>query len=605
MKPTLAILLVGLTACATDDTFSGSLNTPSPVGVLDPSLGGPFSHAVGYVGDRHGGRIRTLDLTTGRYLADDPFASFFRGNGLATGSERELAGVAAYAPDADHAYVFAIDKRFNQLLRVPHVVGRAKDGSPEEAVATVASTDFTDADSSGDSAKLESVKLDGDTAAAETWTLTSHGAWWEVVGSRSGLQPRAYADQPFLSTGGALSFVIRGAATSGDSFAIVADNGLTETDLAGTPTELMIAPDQSSLALLVREGTVDVLRLVDPATSTLGAPITLAVDSLPNRVAWSSDSKTLWVTDRATNALWSVDVASGVATAHATPWPTQDVAVLDGDTGTTAYLVAVGGQEVWVMDADADTLLDVNPSTPAVDPMFLRSPVSGLVAVREPYPFPTDNEDLDPTGRSVAVSLASGKVVWMVERTGCLVTDGLGPRTEIVSSTNSLVDYTPDFTVSVPGTAYLDVIEDGSRHVNVNPCGGLAPAESWILRFDSVSQAWTVEGTVSGKQSAIAYEDARYVSDNAQVHFAMRAGAQPSLDGWSLSFNVLDGVLDAEGDNNEDGLRELAMDLPGRPAIFWTTVAGEPRPFVVAAAEASDVVVKIDSATGLVDSLWE
>lgn len=605
MKPTLAILLVGLSACATDDAFSGSLNTPSPVGVLDPSLGGPFTHAVGYVGDRHGGRIRTLDLTTGRYLADDPVASFFRGSGLATGSERELVGVAAYAPDADHASVFAIDKRFNQLLLVPHVVGRASDGSPEEAVATVLSKDFTDADSSGDSPTLESVKLDADTAASETWTVTSHGAWWEVVGSRSGLQPRAYADQPFLSTGGALSFVLRGAATPGDSFAIVTDTGQTETDLAGTPTELVMAPDQSSLALIVREGDLDVLRLVNPADGALGEPVLFAVDSRPNRVTWSADSKTLWVADRATNAVWSVDVGSAVATAHPTPWPTQDVAVHDGDSGTTAYVVAVGGQEVWVMDTTTDTLLDVNPSTPSVDPMSLRSPISGLAAITAPYSLPSDDEDVDRTGRTVAVSLASGKIVWMIERTGCLVTDGLGPRTEIISSTTSLADYNPDFTVSVPGTAYLDVIEDGTRHVNVNPCGGVAPAESWILRFDSVQQGWTVEGTVSGKQSAVAFEDARYVSDNAQIHFAMRAGAQPSLDGWSLSFNVLDGVLDAEGDNNEDGIRELAIDLPGRPAIFWKTVDGAARPYVVAAAEASDVVVKVDSTTGIVDSLWE
>lgn len=605
MKPSLAILALALCACASDDTFSGSLNTPSPVAVLDPALGGPFSHAVGYVGDQHGGRIRTLDLTTGRYLADDPFASFFRGNGLATGSERELAAVAGYAPDADHAWVFAIDRRFNQLVRVPHVVGRAKDGSPEEAVATVTSTDFTDADSSGDAPKLTDVKLDADTAAAETWTITSHGAWWEVVGSRSGPQPRAFADQPFLSTGGALSFVIRGAATAGDSFALVVDNGQTETDLAGTPTELGMAPDQSKLALIVRDGTQDQVHFVDPATDTLGGAVVLADDAQPTRVTWSSDSKTLWVADRASARFWSVDAATGVATAHATPWPTQDLAVLDGDTGTTAYLVAVGGQEVWVMDADTDTLLDVNPSTPSIDPMSLRSPINGLAAVTQPYSFPSDDDSVDRTGRSVAVSLASGKVVWMTERTGCLVTDGLGPRTEVVSSTTSLADYKPDFTIAVPGTAYLDVIEDGTRHVNVNPCGGIAPAESWVLRFDSVQQGWLVEGTVSGKQSAIAYEDARYVSDNAQIHFAMRAGAQPSLDGWSLSFNVLDGVLDAEGDNNEDGVRELAVDLPGRPAVFWKTVDGEARPYVVAAAEASDVVVKIDSTTGLVDSLWE
>lgn len=605
MKWHAAIAVLGLAACANDDKFSGSLNTPAPIGVLDPALGGPFTHAIGYVGDRHGGRIRTLDLTTGRYLADDPFASFFRGNGIATGSDRELVGVQPYAPDADHIDLFVIDKRFNQLVRVPHVIGRAADGSPEEPVPVVTSQEFTDVDASGDQATLVALTVDADTAATETWTLTCRGAWWDVIGSRSGEQPRAFTDQLFLSTGDALSFVIRGDATPGDTFTVVVDNGATETDLAGTPTDLAMAPDQSALALIVREGEVDVVRLIDPVTGTPGAPLTLADGALPTRLAWSSDSTTLWIADRGTPTVWSVDGATAVVTAHPTPWPTQDLAVLDGDAGTTVYLVPLGAQDVWVLDATSDALLDVNPSTPELDPMRLRAPITGLAALPREYRFPNDDPDVVLLGRSVAVSLASGKIVWMKERTGCLVTDGLGPRTEVTSSTSTLSDYKPDFAISIPGTAYLGVVEDGTRHVNVNPCGGVAPAESWILRFDAIAQGWKVEGTVSGMQQSVAYEDARYVSDEAEIHFAMRAGALPSQDGWSMTFNILDGVLDAEGDNNEDGVRELAMDLPGRPAVFWRLVDGRERPFVVAAAEASDVVVKVDSVTGIVDSLWE
>jgi len=215
-------------------------------------------------------------------------------------------------------------------------------------------------------------------------------------------------------------------------------------------------------------------------------------------------------------------------------------------------------------------------------------------------------------GRSVAVSLQAGRVQFMEEGTGCLVRDESGPRT--VAGQFGQPDYDANYS-TVTG-AYLELNETNNRHVQVNPCGGIARTETWRLRYDRVLQGWELEGSLSGVQERIAYEDERYVSDDGAFSFVIRSGASPSEDGWRLEFRVLAGVLQVDGDNNHDGVvnsDEPDIDLPGDPVFFWYRVgptdggwdAVDERPFVLVAAEGSDVVGRAEPQTGDFEVQWQ
>lgn len=611
--PLLAVLLPIVAGCPNLNLFSGSLDTPGAIAVL-PVGQGPFTEPVGYVANRTGGEIRVLALAQGRYLSDVAVGSFLRGHHLGTGYDRLLAGVAAYAPDADHASVFVIDKRFRQLLRVPHVDGRTPEGHLNTVQPVLAAVTWNDADGSGNVAELAGLAPDPDTAASETWTITFTGTAWEIEGSRSGLQRPAPPGVLWSAYNGALSFVPRGEATRGDQFVVQVNSGITEIPLAGDPIDLSIAPDQRWLALVHDAAEGAVVRLVDPATSTIQPPLSLPVGARPGRTAWSPDGRTLFVAEGARSAAWSIDVDSGTVTEIPLPWPTLDVALLVGESTRHLHVVPASGTSVWVHDLDAGALIDLNPATAEVEGMRFLSPVTGISAMPTLYDFPNyskldDNDegddDLIDRGRSVAVSLHAGKVVWMREGDGCLVPEPQGPRTQVLGSSAQLADYEPDFDIQVPGTAFLDAVEDDVRHVSVNPCAGLAPSETWELVFDGTVGAWRVRGTTSGDQVRLAYEEERYVSDAGTISFTMRAGTTPSEDGWRLRFNVLEGALRGDGDNQDDRVREVNLDLPGRPAAFYARQDGEDRAWVVVSASGSDIVVRISANDGLVDSVWQ
>jgi hypothetical protein len=606
----LCFLAVGiLGSCASNEEVSGTLDTPAPIAVLEPTTGGPFDEAVGFVADRHGGRIRVLALGRGRYLSDDPFASFFRGSSLATGSDRLLSGVVAYAPDADHTTVFAIDKRFGQLLAVPHVTGRDVNGYPKEYKTQLKRAEFVDVDGSGDSVTVDSILVSDGYATTETWTMTFDRGRWSVRGSRSGLQQhRAYAGSPYQANDGAISFVIRGEATQGDQVLIETDAGIEEYDLGATPIAISMAPDQSRAAIVTDTGSLAQVVWLDPATRTLSAPIEIPPESTLGRMAWTADSGHLFIAGGQASQVIEIEPGEvDTVTIHAMPFPVHDVAPLFDDTDQTLFIARSDLAEVWLYDVTGQSMIDINRATPGTDGMRFRSAVRGIAALPTAYDWPETENNVPRSGRSVAVSLYEGKLVWMEEGTGCLVRDVLGPRSEIRNQSSISSDFTTlNFSVGTTETAFLEPIANSQRHINVNTCGGIARSEGWSLRYDRLVQGWHVENELGGEQSTIAYEDQRYLTDEAEISFVLRAGRVPSEDGWGIRFDIEDGVLTADGNNDDgDGIRDFTFDMPSDPAVFHHERDGVLRPFIAVAAESADIVLMIDPADGFIDGVWD
>lgn len=601
------LVLLALAACQQPTDYSGTLDTPAAIAVLDRGGPGPFREAVGYAADRHGGTIRQLALASNRYLADDVAASFFRGTPLATGDERVLTDLVAYGPDANTATVFALDTRYQQLLAVPHVAGREPDGSPREPEPRLLSVERLDHDSSGDDLTIDSLTVRPGFSASEVWTLTSNGAGWEVEGSRSGLQRAlAFPNTPYLTPRGSLGFVVRTPGTRGDQIVLTVDSGLREIALPGAPLAIALSTDQSLAALTVGAELGHELRWFDPATEQLSAPVALSAGAHPHRLAWAPDAAVLLVTDARAPTLYAVDPNTDAVTEHPLPFVAQHLALSVTDARRTVFLSRADAAEVWLYDLDARTMIDVNLGTPEVDGMRFRSGVRGLALLPTAYEWPETIDGEQRSGRSVAVSLHEGRVVWMEEDTGCLVRDSVGPRTRLISQTTAEADYaTINFTVTRPQTAYLEDVQAERRHINVNACAGIAPNETWTMRYDRTEQAWRVEGAYSGPQTQLAYEDERYLSDRVELSFLMRAGSLPSEDGWGVRFEVLDGILAADGDDDNDNVRTISLDLPSAPAVFHAEVDGVVRPFVVVAAETADVVLSLDPTDGTVQSLWD
>lgn len=114
-------------------------------------------------------------------------------------------------------------------------------------------------------------------------------------------------------------------------------------------------------------------------------------------------------------------------------------------------------------------------------------------------------------------------------------------------------------------------------------------------------------------QQGLAFEDERYVSDRGEVSFLIRAGNEPTEDGWQFRFRVIDGVLAANGvEDREDG-EDIPFAVPGDPVFFSYTVGPtdvpwdriDERAFVLVPAQASDVVGRVDPQEGDVEVAWD
>lgn len=609
------ILVLSLGGCAERPPYAGGFDQPSALAVIQPEQGGPFSEPIGYVANADNGQIAVLALKQGRFLTDDPHGSFIRSSPLATGGARRLTALATYVPAPDQIVVFAGDTEFDQLLRIPHVVSVDENGVPTESEPKAGEAAFLDVDGSGDTAAIADLRVRSGFTTTESWSVSYDGKQWWVVGSRSGKQELpAYTDEFYSSDLGRVDFTITGTATTGDRFEFTTDSGLTETDIGGAPLGLAMKADQSVLAAVVQVDTEhNKLVWVDPATAMITAGPELPADARPMRVAWDGD--TAWVADGATidGGGRIFEITGDTVATHVVPWPVLDVAPLTNANGTTLYIAPVNVNQIWLLrTGTTDEWVDINTWVEGIQGLETYSPVTGLDAITRDYRWAeTDPSGVALYGRSVAASLATGRVVFLEEDTGCLTRDSLGPTTEASTQLSNL-DYDTNFSTDDGNEPSLELNGASNRHIRVNPCAGVARAETWTLTFDAVQQAWQVEGSLSGLQPTMAREDERYISPNGAVSFLIRAGGRPSLDGNYIRFATTEGFLSVEGDNNVDDVREIELDLPIEP-VYFHYLAGKTsggwsgqidHAYVLIAASASDRVVRGEPGTGEYDADW-
>ena len=297
-----------------------------------------------------------------------------------------LTGLAAHANDESHIGVFAIDKAYNQLLYVPYMTGQGENGSVIRPPTTVTTPEF----SGTSTPSMSEIYVQPGRTASEDWTVTYQDGAWYLRGTRSGpISKAALPGVYYTSPDGSLGFVIEGFANEGDQFTFSTNNGIEETNLSGTPTAITMAPDGSRLALIVDDNQGAKVEWYDPANLSFVTSTNFGQVVQPNRMSWSEDGETLWVADVLNPIVWAIDRRSPeVATPHNLPWPVSDVTELNGEFGHNLYLTSVGEQAVWVYDPVAESLVDLNPWTEAVDGHWFPSPIMGIEAMLHPIGFP-------------------------------------------------------------------------------------------------------------------------------------------------------------------------------------------------------------------------
>ncbi len=563
-------MILLLLACDTDPSdVSEVFDGPTHAVVLHPEQGGPFYEPVGIVSSERNGGIGLLDLKHGWYLADDPASPFLPSTHLATGSRRILGPVVAYAPD-ETVTLYVADRWTQTLLQVPWVTGVDGAGHPVE-IEPALTEDGVVIDSAAD-LSLE-VELRSGRATTETWVLTSDGREWTVEGSRSGVQRLKLRPlEPWNSDARGLELVLRGSGENGDTITFGVDTGVIEHDLGGVVNELALLADQSWLLVSVTDTSTQTARLLalDPADISIQVEVPLPASSHPWRMASDRSGDLIFVADSVNARVYEIlldreDPSASALRTLATGGPVVDLAWQGSEDFEHLFIAVQGENRIDVLDLATDTWLDLNPGTPELDAMFVEAPVTGLAA--PPHDILLKREgDTGERERDyvVAISTFEGALLIMEASTGCLAWDDTGPYA-VLDGLSPFID------VGASSNPTLEAGGDTLRAVQVSPCAGLTPSQSWVLTYDGSSNDWVVEGALDGAQERRAVSDQRYVTDDGAVSFTIRSGTQPASDGDRFLFHVFSGVGEVDGDLNNDGvitIGEENIEVPGRPAAY-------------------------------------
>lgn len=638
-KPMIVSLIVLLSAC--DDTFvrTPSFDGPSASTVLDSQEMGPFEEPVGFVANARNGRIVPLDLKHATLLSDQVAAPFIRPRWIATGSERRLGDLLAWAPADDQVTLYASDTANGVLIEAPYVLGM--DPNPVIADATHSDPSFDDRDGSGNAASMQNIVLTNGWTTTETWTLEYDGTEWSVEGSASGLQPeRARFGARFKSEHHELAFTLTGNASRGDRITLETDTGITEHDLGGTILTLARVPDQPLMALSVFDPLTErnAIAVWDLDSNVERGRFVLPEGAQAWRLAFGSSAAELYIADARNPQFFDVllDIEqpeSSEYQAVAAAGPLADIAWVsdslsaaeavldDADTGGLfddpsinrdyehLFVAVAGESRVDVYDLQGDNWVDANPLDDVTGGIDLGSPVVGLDASRERVYLPERN-DLDRRVESkvVAVSTYGGSLMLLNGATGCAATDYQGPHVPITQGFES-VQFTDVGRSSSPS---LLVDDATGRRVQASRCGGVVRTEMWTVTFDELAGNWEVEGSISGLQVQRAFEDQRYVSDTGAISFTVTAGAAASSDGDNFSFYTDEGILRIDRVQRTGAAQAEALELPAAPVLFeyrtGRTDGGwdkrNQRAMIMLPVMNSDLVLRVRVKRWDVEAIW-
>jgi hypothetical protein len=622
-------LLPWAVACTDLTTIALHFDGPSAAAWLRVDEGSPFNEEVGLVANRRSGTIVPLDLKSGRLLTDDRNASFLRGGALATGRGRMLQDLQVVTLDG-RVHAWAVDLAWGEVLRIPYVVGTAEDGEPEEFTATASEPSFVDGDESGDAPSLGEISLRQGSTTTETWSIEFDGAGWWAKGSRSGVQEnRPVAGKGYSSDLSEIRFTIEGAATAGDRFEIVTDSGIQAWTLSGLPVALHRVGMVLYVAVVGQDGAPSRVHGMDADTGAWLGAIELPGGSQPWRMTSAPDGRVFvadaqlpyaWVLRFDETADWNAVRAESIELAA----PAVDVAYqagasLEGAEFERLFVAPVGLGRVDVLDLESATWFDPNPFTPEVEGIALDAPISGLAASIGPVTLQQGMAwGALPQVPTIAVATSDGFLYQLDASTGCYVASARGPH-----GPNAVLDASSDSAYAAledqgaASDASLVVDDSSGEQVQVSSCGGLARTETWTVTYDSALIGWEVEGTVSGVQSALARNDARYVSDDGAVSFIIVQGADPATDGDRFTFGVDRGLLsfyatDVDDDGTIEGT-DRAWEFPARPLAFqykagptgggWDPV--DRREFVLLPVSNSDLVARVELSRARTKVDWQ
>lgn len=566
----LILALALLFACDEEYGDLPWFDGPAGAAVLDPADGGPFDEPVGFVANSRGGTIVPIDVKHVTLLADQPGSPFLAPRQIATGDERRLDQIAVFATEAEDVTLYAADLAFGVLVEAPYL--RGAEPFPERVEATSTDASFLDLDGSGDSPTLTDIELRNGYTTTEDWTVEYDGARWWAKGSRSGQQSaEPVAGEAYCSDRRELCFTLSGTATEGDRFELSTDAGIVEHDLGGLILGLARVPGQDLLVAAVwdDESAAGSIVFFDLAAGQESGRIALGEGAQPARFSFGEG--VIYVTDAQLPQLYALtlDAADPSASALQTldlPTPASAVAWVQTSSGPR---LAVGLTELYrvdLYDLTTASWVDANVFDDEVAGISMHSSIVGLAATPEPIRLQQETAwGADIEAPTVAITTSEGTLTMMDAESGCLATVEEGP-TLASSSSGETVSFADVGQSSSP--AFL-VDDSTGWGVVVNPCGGVARDESWVIRYDQAVGAWEVEGTRSDIQEAMAWEETRYVSDRAEVSFTILNGQLPPTSGDSFAFTVDDGVLTIDELISSDG-SSTPLAAPAAPVIFQT-----------------------------------
>ena len=571
-----------LLSCANPVDYNGMFDGPSYISVLSPEDFDRYHAPVGFVSNSRSGRIIPIDLTHMGPLSDQMAAPFLRARGIATGAQRQLEKNLVYENEAGHLRMLIHDPFHQQIVDIPYL---QEDNVTEPQVSSV---QFLDNDASGDQSEIIDLWAQTGFATTEEWTLTYNGDFWQVSGSRSGLQPDAFFDTPYSSRNQEIMGTIQGTASKGDQLVFSVDTGITELNLTGIPLSFIQLGSDIAVSLWDPDLERGAIALISIATKEEIAYFVAPEGVQPWKLQAYNDQ--IFVSDAKSPRIFQFDLSSTWVPIGTTDI-VQDIKSIDDK------LFVATTHEIAKYDITNGSWIDLNPLDSSRTGIELSFTIESFSQNSQNVTFPSTQNGASIQEEALLVSFQTGEIGLLQTSTGCLITSSIGPSITEGSFSNSYaVSFIDEGLASNPA---LQEDPLTAQSIQIHPCGGIAQEENWSITYDEVAGNWIVEGSLSGVQENRATYFHRYTSDQGVISFSLVEGSLPASDGDRFTFQVQSNILLFSSVLNTQG-RSEALEIP-KAATFYTE---DERPIAVVPIQNSDIVIKIDIEDWVITGIW-